>query len=112
MPSEFEPADQAWLHSRCWEAWHAARKRKAAAALRLWRWNPTGNGMKGRRDMGKGAAESFTINPLSVWTFGTRGPPEWRKNHLFDETSGLAVSLLSPTQEHINDLRPPGERYK
>jgi peptidoglycan/xylan/chitin deacetylase (PgdA/CDA1 family) len=23
-----------------------------------------------------------------------------------------AVSLLSPTQDHINDLRPPGERYK
>ena len=23
-----------------------------------------------------------------------------------------AVSLLSPTQDHINDLRPSGERYK
>jgi len=23
-----------------------------------------------------------------------------------------AVSLLSPTQDHINDLRPPRERYK
>ena len=23
-----------------------------------------------------------------------------------------AVSLLSPTQDHINDLRPPGERYE
>src|ERR1700730_652972 len=24
----------------------------------------------------------------------------------------LSPTLLSPTQDHINDLRPPGERYK
>ena len=33
VPYGVEPTGHAWLHSRCWEAWHAARKREAAAAL-------------------------------------------------------------------------------
>jgi hypothetical protein len=28
-----EPTGHVWLHSRCWHAWHAARKAEAAAAL-------------------------------------------------------------------------------
>ena len=34
LPYGVEPTGHAWLHSRCWEAWHAARKREAAAALK------------------------------------------------------------------------------
>jgi hypothetical protein len=34
LPYGIEPTGHAWLHSRCWEAWHAARKREAAAALK------------------------------------------------------------------------------
>jgi hypothetical protein len=34
VPYGVEPAGHVWLHSRCWEAWHAARKREAAAALK------------------------------------------------------------------------------
>jgi hypothetical protein len=34
LPYGIEQAGLAWLHSRCWEAWHAARKREAVAALK------------------------------------------------------------------------------
>jgi hypothetical protein len=37
LPYGVEPTGHAWLHSRCWEAWHAARKREAAAALKAMR---------------------------------------------------------------------------
>lgn len=33
LPFGTEPAGHAWLHSRCWPAWHAARKATAIAAL-------------------------------------------------------------------------------
>jgi hypothetical protein len=33
LPYGCEPTGHAWLHSRCWEAWHANRKAKAVAAL-------------------------------------------------------------------------------
>jgi hypothetical protein len=35
LPYGTEPTGHAWLHSRCWEAWHANRKAKAVAALSL-----------------------------------------------------------------------------
>jgi hypothetical protein len=34
LPYGVEPTGYAWLHSRCWQAWHAARKREAVAALK------------------------------------------------------------------------------
>jgi hypothetical protein len=34
LPYGVEPTGYAWLHSRCWEAWYAARKREAIAALK------------------------------------------------------------------------------
>jgi hypothetical protein len=34
LPYGVEPTGHAWLHSRCWEAWYAARKREAIAALK------------------------------------------------------------------------------
>jgi hypothetical protein len=34
LPYGIGSTGHAWLHSRCWEAWHAARKREAAAALK------------------------------------------------------------------------------
>jgi len=33
LPFGTEPAGHAWLHSRCWPAWHASRKADAVAAL-------------------------------------------------------------------------------
>lgn len=33
LPFGAEPAGHAWLHSRCWEGWHASRKAEAVAAL-------------------------------------------------------------------------------
>lgn len=33
VPFGAEPAGHAWLHVRCWTAWHAARKAEALAAL-------------------------------------------------------------------------------
>ncbi|MGE3066942.1 MAG: hypothetical protein AB7F51_17040 [Pseudorhodoplanes sp.] len=33
LPFGTEPSGHAWLHSRCWPAWHAARKAEAIAAL-------------------------------------------------------------------------------
>jgi len=33
LPFGAEPTGHAWLHSRCWPAWHAARKAEAVAAL-------------------------------------------------------------------------------
>ena len=33
LPYGVEPTGHAWLHSRCWPAWHAARKADAIAAL-------------------------------------------------------------------------------
>jgi len=33
MPFGTEPTGHAWLHSRCWEAWHASRKAEAVSAL-------------------------------------------------------------------------------
>lgn len=33
VPFGTEPTRHAWLHSRCWPAWHAARKTEAIAAL-------------------------------------------------------------------------------
>jgi len=34
LPFGIETSGHAWLHSRCWKAWHAARKREAVAALK------------------------------------------------------------------------------
>jgi hypothetical protein len=33
LPFGTEPTGHAWLHSRCWDAWHASRKAEAVAAL-------------------------------------------------------------------------------
>jgi hypothetical protein len=33
LPFGTEPTGPAWLHSRCWSAWHANRKAEAVAAL-------------------------------------------------------------------------------
>jgi hypothetical protein len=33
LPFGTEPTGHAWLHSRCWSAWHAARQADAVAAL-------------------------------------------------------------------------------
>ena len=33
LPFGIEPTGHAWLHSRCWPAWHASRKAEAVAAL-------------------------------------------------------------------------------
>jgi hypothetical protein len=33
LPYGTEPAGLAWLHSRCWETWHAKRKAKAVTTL-------------------------------------------------------------------------------
>lgn len=33
LPFGTEPTGHAWLHSRCWDAWHAGRKAEAVAAL-------------------------------------------------------------------------------
>lgn len=33
LPFGTEPTGHAWLHSRCWPAWHAGRKAEAVAAL-------------------------------------------------------------------------------
>ena len=33
LPFGTEPAGHAWLHSRCWPAWHDGRKAEAVAAL-------------------------------------------------------------------------------
>jgi hypothetical protein len=55
LPYGVEPTGHAWLHSRCWEAWHAARKREAAAALKaMGVGKPTCNGMKGGPGHGEG----------------------------------------------------------
>jgi hypothetical protein len=35
LPYGVETADHVWLHSCCWEAWHANRRAKAAAVLLL-----------------------------------------------------------------------------
>jgi hypothetical protein len=35
LPYGTEPTGQAWLHSRCWAAWHARRKAAAVAVLSL-----------------------------------------------------------------------------
>ena len=35
LPYGTEPTGHAWLHSRCWAAWHASRKAKAVAVLSL-----------------------------------------------------------------------------
>ena len=35
LPYGAEPTGHAWLHSSCWEAWHANRKATAAAVLSL-----------------------------------------------------------------------------
>jgi hypothetical protein len=34
LPHGIETAGHAWLHSRCWPAWHAGRKAEAVAALK------------------------------------------------------------------------------
>jgi hypothetical protein len=34
LPHGVEPTGRAWLHSRCWPAWHAARKAEAVATLK------------------------------------------------------------------------------
>lgn len=33
LPFGAEPTGHAWLHSRCWDAWHAGRNDEAVAAL-------------------------------------------------------------------------------
>lgn len=34
LPHGIEPTGHAWLHSRCWPAWHAGRKAEAVVALK------------------------------------------------------------------------------
>jgi hypothetical protein len=34
LPHGIEPTGHAWLHSRCWPAWHAERKAGAVSALK------------------------------------------------------------------------------
>ena len=34
VPYGIEPTGHAWLHSRCWSTWHAARNAEAVAALK------------------------------------------------------------------------------
>ena len=59
VPYGVEPTGHAWLHSRCWEAWHAARKSEAAAALKVMRAGKADrNGMKGGPGQG-GAPKKF-----------------------------------------------------
>jgi hypothetical protein len=61
-PYGVEPTGHAWLHSRCWEAWHAARKREAAAALKAMGVDRR-NGMKG----GPGHGESAASTGMRTW---------------------------------------------
>jgi hypothetical protein len=61
-PYGVEPTGHAWLHSRCWEAWHAARKREAAAALKAMGVDRH-NGMKG----GPGHGESAATTGMRTW---------------------------------------------
>jgi hypothetical protein len=35
LPSGTEQIGHAWLHSRCWEAWHTSRKAEAVSALSI-----------------------------------------------------------------------------
>ena len=58
LPYGVEPTGHAWLHSRCWEAWHAARKREAAAALKAMGVDRR-NGMKGGPGHGEGERKKF-----------------------------------------------------
>ncbi len=37
LPHGFESPGHAWLHSRCWPAWRAARRAEAVAALKAMR---------------------------------------------------------------------------
>jgi hypothetical protein len=63
LPYGVEPTGHAWLHSRCWEAWHAARKGEAAAALKAMGVDRR-NGMKGGPGHGEGGPKKiFAINP-------------------------------------------------
>ena len=58
LPYGVEPTGHAWLHSRCWEAWHAARKSEATAALKAMRVGKADrNGMKG--GPGQGGPKKF-----------------------------------------------------
>src|SRR5262249_13736714 len=46
LPYGAEPTGHVWLHSRCWEAWYATRKREAVAALKAIGIRPLANGTK------------------------------------------------------------------
>jgi hypothetical protein len=65
VPYGVEPTGHAWLHSRCWEAWHAARKGEAVAALRAMGIGKTdSDGMKGGPPgQGGGAKEILRSTP-------------------------------------------------
>jgi hypothetical protein len=60
LPYGVEPTGHAWLHSRCWEAWHAARKGEAVAALKAMGIGKTdSDGMKGGPGHGGGESKKF-----------------------------------------------------
>ena len=65
LPYGVEPTGHAWLHSRCWEAWHAARKGRPPRHSRQW-----GLGSRLQRNerragaWGGGSRIKFEINPV------------------------------------------------
>jgi hypothetical protein len=68
LPYGVEPTRHAWLHSRCWEAWHAARKREAAAALKaMGVGKPTCNEMKDGPGHGEGGPKKICDQPPNAY---------------------------------------------
>jgi hypothetical protein len=67
LPYGVEPTGHAWLHSRCWEAWHAARKREAAAALKAMGVGTTCNEMKDGPGHGEGGPKKICDQPPNTY---------------------------------------------
>jgi hypothetical protein len=68
LPYGVEPTGHAWLHSRCWEAWHAARKSEAAAALKaMGVGKPTCNEMKDGPGHGPGGPKKICDQPPNAY---------------------------------------------
>jgi hypothetical protein len=68
LPYGVESTGHAWLHSRCWEAWHAARKREAAAALKaMGVGKPTCNEMKDGPGHGEGGPKKICDQPPNAY---------------------------------------------
>jgi hypothetical protein len=68
LPYGVESTGHAWLHSRCWEAWHAARKGEAAAALKtMGVGKPTCNEMKDGPGHGEGGRRKFCDQPPNAY---------------------------------------------